>query len=68
MLIIVFPGFANSAEEISFELEGDDSVPVLRAQLYNVEGELIEADINLAERIHNNDGEFSFGEYDTAML
>lgn len=68
MLMNVFPGFANSAEEISFELEGDDSVPVLRAQLYNVEGELIEADINLAERLHNNDGEFSFGEYPPAML
>ena len=55
-------GFADSAEEITFELEGDDSVPVLRAQLLNVDGELIDADINLAERINNNDGEFTFGE------
>jgi hypothetical protein len=55
-------GFANSAEEISFELEGDDSVPILRANLWNVEGELVGGDINLAERINNNNGEFTFGE------
>ncbi|KAH7375556.1 Cyanovirin-N [Plectosphaerella cucumerina] len=53
-------GFANSAEEISFELEGDDSVPILRANLWNVEGELVGGDINLAERINNNNGEFTF--------
>ncbi|KAL2759968.1 hypothetical protein ACRALDRAFT_1073962 [Sodiomyces alcalophilus JCM 7366] len=53
-------GFADSAEDISFELEGDDSVPILRAALFNVEGEAIPSDINLAERIHNNDGAFAF--------
>ncbi|KAM0278278.1 hypothetical protein ACHAQH_005291 [Verticillium albo-atrum] len=53
-------GFANSAEDISFELEGDHGVPILRARLYNVEGEAVDADINLAERLHNNDGAFSF--------
>ncbi|KAK4105443.1 Cyanovirin-N [Parathielavia hyrcaniae] len=53
-------GFAGSAEDISFSLEGDDSVPVLRASLKNAEGELVDADINLGERIHNNDGCFEF--------
>ncbi|KFA80691.1 hypothetical protein S40288_01754 [Stachybotrys chartarum IBT 40288] len=54
-------GFADSAEEITFEIEGDAGVPILRAKLYNVDGELVDGDINLAERIQNNNGEFSFG-------
>lgn len=62
------PGFADSAEEISFELEGDDSVPVLRAQLFNVDGELVEADVNLAERINNDNGAFTFGEFSPQPL
>ncbi|KAK4132230.1 CVNH domain-containing protein, partial [Trichocladium antarcticum] len=53
-------GFAGSAENINFSLEGDDSVPILRASLRNVEGDLVDADINLSERIGNNDGNFSF--------
>ncbi|KAK0390176.1 hypothetical protein NLU13_3748 [Sarocladium strictum] len=50
--------FALSAEEISFEIEEDQ--PILRAQLYNVDGELIDCVLNLTERIGNNDGEFVF--------
>ncbi|TKW54245.1 Cyanovirin-N -like protein [Colletotrichum tanaceti] len=53
-------GFADSAEDIHFELEGDDNVPILRARLFNVEGEAIDADVNLSERIGNNDGNFTF--------
>lgn len=53
-----FPGFADSAEEISFDIEEDQ--PILRAKLYNSDGELIDAVINLTERIGNSDGEFVF--------
>ncbi|WQF86632.1 Putative cyanovirin-N [Colletotrichum destructivum] len=53
-------GFADSAENIHFELEGGDNVPILRARLFNVEGEAIDADVNLSERIGNNDGNFHF--------
>ncbi|OHW97947.1 CVNH domain-containing protein [Colletotrichum incanum] len=53
-------GFADSAEDIHFSLEGDDNVPILRARLFNVEGEAIDADVNLSERIGNNDGNFTF--------
>jgi hypothetical protein len=54
--------FSHSAENISFDLEGDDQVPVLRAALRNVDGELVWSDINLGERISNKDGSFAFGE------
>ncbi|WYZ35917.1 hypothetical protein EsH8_X_000564 [Colletotrichum jinshuiense] len=52
-------GFANSAEDIRFEFEGDGQ-PILRARLFNIEGEAIDADVNLAERIGNDNGHFSF--------
>ncbi|RJE19926.1 CVNH [Aspergillus sclerotialis] len=52
--------FSESAEDISFELEGDDQIPVLRARLNPAEGDPIDADINLAERISNQDGNFVF--------
>lgn len=52
--------FAGSAEEIHLSLEGEN-LPILRAQLKNVEGELRAADMNLSERIGNNDGHFAFG-------
>ncbi|OAL02816.1 Cyanovirin-N [Phaeosphaeriaceae sp. SRC1lsM3a] len=55
-------GFSNSAENIYFSIEGDGEVPVLRATLLDVEGNGQERDLNLAERIGNNDGEFSYGE------
>lgn len=57
--------FSDSAEEISFAIEGD-GVPILRAGLRNVEGELVYRDINLAERIGNNDGNFQFGKFSIA--
>jgi hypothetical protein len=52
--------FSESAEDISFELEGDDSVPILRAGLADMDGNIVSRDINLAERIGNNDGNFDF--------
>ena len=53
--------YADSGEEISFDLEGDDSVPVLRAVLTNIDGEGVPADLNLAEAIGNDDGVLVFG-------
>ncbi|KAI5458331.1 Cyanovirin-N [Mariannaea sp. PMI_226] len=55
-------GFANSAESISLSLEGQDSVPILRANLKDGHGNAIPRDINLAERIGNIDGHFKFRE------
>ncbi len=53
--------FSHSAEDITFALEGD-GVPILRAGLRNLDGNLEYRDINLAERVGNNDGSFYFGE------
>lgn len=53
-------GFADSGQNFSFSLEGD-GVPILRAELMNVEGEAIPCDINLSERIENQNGQFVFG-------
>lgn len=55
-------GFSGSADDIELSIEGDDNVPILRAKLSNGDGEEVEADINLSERIGNNDGSFHFGE------
>lgn len=52
--------FAESAEDISFAIEGDGEVPVLRALLLNGDGEPVEDDINLSERVFNRNGEFVF--------
>ncbi|KAL8287916.1 hypothetical protein RB597_000148 [Gaeumannomyces tritici] len=51
---------AHPDEPITFNLEGDDQVPVLRACLQDNEGNYHWRDINLAERIGNNGGEFCF--------
>ncbi|KAK4184014.1 cyanovirin-n family protein [Podospora australis] len=51
--------FAGSAENISFDIEGD-GVPILRAELRDMEGNLQARDLNLAERIGNNGGSFHF--------
>ncbi|TDZ34327.1 Cyanovirin-N-like protein [Colletotrichum trifolii] len=53
-------GFSNSAEDIHFTLEGDDNVPILRARLFNLEGEAVDADVNLSERVGNDNGNFVF--------
>ncbi|KAF2128684.1 CNVH-domain-containing protein [Dothidotthia symphoricarpi CBS 119687] len=53
-------GFGGSAENVHFSIEGDGSVPVLRAGLQDVEGNYQERDLNLAERIENNNGTFYY--------
>ena len=53
-------GFQDSADDISFDREGDDDIPVLRAKLTDVDGEEHDADINLAERIGNDNGKLIF--------
>ncbi|KAJ5958109.1 Cyanovirin-N [Penicillium vulpinum] len=52
--------FQSSADNISFDLEGDDNVPILRAVLRDAEGEDHDADINLSERIGNDNGHLVF--------
>ena len=51
---------ANPDEPITCNLEGDDQVPVLRACLQDLDGNYHWRDINLGERIFNQDGEFCF--------
>ncbi|KAF8243636.1 Cyanovirin-N [Wilcoxina mikolae CBS 423.85] len=53
-------GFSGSAENVRFAIEGGGAVPVLRADLRDSEGNLCAADVNLAERIQNCDGQFTF--------
>ncbi|KAF1831223.1 cyanovirin-N family protein [Decorospora gaudefroyi] len=53
-------GFSHSAENIEFALEGDGDVPVLRATLFDAEGNGETRDINLGERISNEDGTFVY--------
>ncbi|KAL5327620.1 hypothetical protein ACEPPN_005321 [Leptodophora sp. 'Broadleaf-Isolate-01'] len=53
-------GFADSGENFSFGLEGDDGVPILRGELRNIEGESVPCDINIAERISNQNGQLVF--------
>lgn len=55
-------GFSGSASDITFSLEGDDNVPVLRALLNPVDGDPVEADLNLAECIGNDNGTLVYGE------
>ncbi|EQB47658.1 Cyanovirin-N-like [Colletotrichum gloeosporioides] len=55
-------GYSNSAEDIHFSIEGGDNVPILRARLFNLGGEAIDADCNLSERIGNDNGNFVFSE------
>ncbi|KAI5866315.1 CVNH domain-containing protein [Durotheca rogersii] len=60
--------FSESAEDIHFGIEGGASVPVLRARLRRVDGEFSDADINLGERVENQDGEFIFSKQDITLL
>lgn len=51
-------GFANSAEDIYLSIEGTGPVAVLRARLRKEDGEWENRDLNLSERLGNNDGGF----------
>lgn len=55
--------FQDSAEDIEFSRDDRDdgeAIPVLRANLGNLDGENVAADINLAERITNEDGHLKY--------
>jgi len=52
--------FAHSAEHINFSVEGNENVPILRAVLHDTEGNAVERDVNLSERIGNDNGSFVF--------
>ncbi|KAL5606511.1 uncharacterized protein BROUX77_003704 [Berkeleyomyces rouxiae] len=52
--------FSGTAENIHFSIEGGGEVPVLRATLFNCEGQPTDADVNLSERITNDNGHFKF--------
>ncbi|CDM29696.1 hypothetical protein DTO013E5_6077 [Penicillium roqueforti] len=52
--------FHASAENVRFDREGEYGVPVLRAVLRDVDGEGHDADINLSERIGNDNGRLVF--------
>ena len=52
--------FRASAEDVRFDREGEFGVPVLRAVLRDVDGEGHDADLNLSERIGNDNGRLVF--------
>ncbi|QSZ35385.1 hypothetical protein DSL72_008255 [Monilinia vaccinii-corymbosi] len=52
--------FSHSAENVTFSIEGGGQVPVLRAFLRSVDGEEFSRDVNLAERIRNDNGRFIY--------
>ncbi|KAE8335811.1 hypothetical protein BDV24DRAFT_143120 [Aspergillus arachidicola] len=52
--------FSQTADNVHFAIEGDGEVPVLRAALLNGEGESVNSDVNLSERINNDNGVFVF--------
>jgi hypothetical protein len=52
--------FSHTAANTFFDIEGGESVPILRAGLKNEEGDWTEADVNLSERIGNDNGSFVF--------
>ncbi|CBY00831.1 hypothetical protein IAQ61_011742 [Plenodomus lingam] len=52
--------FSHSAQDIEFTIEADGEAAVLRASLSDAEGNHETRDINLGERISNNDGNFEY--------
>lgn len=52
--------FTESAENVTFSIEGGGAVPVLRANLRNAEGNSQGADVNLSERVENDNGNLVF--------
>lgn len=53
-------GFSGSAQDISFTIEGSEAVPVLRAALDDGNGNHVPRDINLGERLQNDNGQLVF--------
>lgn len=52
--------FSESAKEVQFGIEFEKEVPILRALLKKTDDEWAAADINLSERIVNENGAFMF--------
>ncbi|OGM45669.1 cyanovirin-N [Aspergillus bombycis] len=52
--------FSGSAEDVHFSIEGGDNVPVLRANLRDQSGNMQWRDVNLGERVSNDNGYFKF--------
>ncbi|OJJ86772.1 CVNH domain-containing protein [Aspergillus glaucus CBS 516.65] len=52
--------FSETAQGVHFAIEGDADVPVLRGNLLGVDGNWDSRDLNLAERVVNNNGQFEF--------
>ncbi|EYE93684.1 CVNH domain-containing protein [Aspergillus ruber CBS 135680] len=52
--------FSDTAQNVHFAIEGGADVPVLRGELRDLEGNWDSRDLNLAERVVNNNGQFEF--------
>lgn len=52
--------FSETAQYVHFAIEGDEDVPVLRGNLQDVDGNWESRDLNLAERVVNDNGQFVF--------
>ncbi|KAK2877789.1 hypothetical protein FQN49_001187 [Arthroderma sp. PD_2] len=53
-------GFSQSAVDVWLEINQDTGLPILRAKLGTSDGDQYDADVNLSERISNNNGSFEF--------
>jgi hypothetical protein len=53
--------FSHSVENVEFAIEGGGQVPVLRCFCRDSEGNEFARDVNLAERIQNDNGNFVYG-------
>ncbi|KAF2703796.1 Cyanovirin-N [Pleomassaria siparia CBS 279.74] len=52
--------FSQSVENVEFSIEGGGEVPVLRCFCRDSEGNEYARDVNLSERISNQDGQFVY--------
>ena len=52
--------FSHSVDNVEFKIEGGGEVPVLRCFCRDSEGKEFARDVNLSERIENQNGQFVF--------
>ena len=52
--------FAQTAHGVHFAIEGGGHVPVLRAELTDLQNERVGGDVNLSEHVVNVNGSFEF--------
>lgn len=52
--------FSHSADNVEFSIEGGGEVPVLRCRCRDVDGNEHNRDVNLSERIENQNGQFVY--------